>query len=213
LSAAAFADVPFLVVTVTSTPPEWWRSGAFTVISVADTTFGLVAFTVPKWTAVVPVKFFPVIVTVSPPPRGPLVGTTFVTDGLGGGATYLNLSPATLAEVPPAVVTVTSTVPVPLGDRTMVVVPVWPLIVAAFAPKCTDVGFAKSLPVMVTLVPPTVEPFVGEIFVTTGLGVFLPTAPTARPRLSLTGSLRSSRPDVHRPGPANIARDCNLRQR
>jgi hypothetical protein len=84
---------------------------------------------------VAPVKFLPVMVTVLWPARGPSAGATLVTDGFGGGATYLNLSAATLLEVPWAVVTVTSTVPVPFGELTVVVVPVWPLIVAAAAPK------------------------------------------------------------------------------
>jgi hypothetical protein len=153
-------------------------------------------------------RFLPVIVTLVPPAVDPLAGEIFVTDGFGG-ATYLNLSAATFADVPPAVVTVTSTVPVPFGDFTVVVVPEWPRIVAAAEPKCTDLGLAKFLPVMVTLVPPAVDPLAGEILVTTGFGVDLPTAPTARPGLSLTGSLRSFCPGMVRPGPGNTARDCN----
>ena len=63
--------------------------------------------------AVAPVKLVPVIVT-EVPPGGPEVGLTPVTVG-GRGRRRCNWSAALVALVPPAVVTVTSTVRVPAG--------------------------------------------------------------------------------------------------
>ena len=73
------ALVPPGVVTVTSTVPA--PAGAVAVIWVALLTVKPVAAVVPKSTAVAPVKFVPVIVTLVPPAGGPAVGLTAVTVG------------------------------------------------------------------------------------------------------------------------------------
>jgi hypothetical protein len=87
------ADVPAGVVTVTSTvlPIEFVMVGEVAVIVVPETTVTPVAGTVPKWTAVSPVKLDPVIVTAVPPgvvveavddvTVGPEEGLTAVTTG------------------------------------------------------------------------------------------------------------------------------------
>ena len=74
-----------------------------------------------------------------------------------------------MAEVPPAVVTLTSTVPLPEGDVAVIwVAELTVKPVAAVAPKVTAVAPEKLVPVMITLVPPVVGPDVGEIEVTVG---------------------------------------------
>ena len=55
-------------------------------------------------------------VTVVPPATGPALGLTAVTVGAG---MKVKSSALEVAEVPPAVVTVTSTVPVPAGEVTV----------------------------------------------------------------------------------------------
>jgi uncharacterized membrane protein len=74
------------VVTVISTVPAL-PAGEVAVIEVALFTVKLAAFAFPNLTAVAPVKLVPVIVTVVPPPPGPLVGFTAVTVGTVGAGT------------------------------------------------------------------------------------------------------------------------------
>ena len=82
----------------------------------------------------------------------------------------MNWSAGEVAEVPPTVVTVTSTVPVPAGAVAKIeVAELTVKLVAAVAPKFTAVAFVKFVPVMVTLVPPVVGPVVGVIELTVGL--------------------------------------------
>jgi len=83
LSDPLVALVPPAVVTVTSTLPAAGTFGEVTVICVAEFTVTLVAETVPNLTAVAPVRFVPVMVTVVPPVATPELGDTLVT--LGGG--------------------------------------------------------------------------------------------------------------------------------
>ena len=73
-------EVPSGVVTLTSAVPGS-SSGEFAVTEVAELTVKLVALTTPNLTALAPVNSTPVIVTVVPPPTGPLVGETLVTAG------------------------------------------------------------------------------------------------------------------------------------
>ena len=78
-------------------------------------------------------------------------------------------SPADAADVPLGVVTVTSTVPVPAGEVAVIeVAELTVKLVALAAPNFTAVAPVNTVPVMVTDVPPTVEPDVGEIDVTVG---------------------------------------------
>jgi hypothetical protein len=78
-SAADVALVPPGVVTVTSTVPA--PAGEVAVICVALFTVNVVAPVAPNFTAVAPVKFVPVMVTLVPPAAGPLAGLTLVTVG------------------------------------------------------------------------------------------------------------------------------------
>ena len=82
-SAALVALVPPAVVTVTSTFPD--PAGEVATIDVGDSTLKA-ALDAPKRTAVAPLRFVPVIVTVVPPASGPSAGETAVTVG-GGVAT------------------------------------------------------------------------------------------------------------------------------
>ena len=96
--------------------------------------------------------------------------------GVGGGPTvYVNWSPLTIAEVPPGVVTVTSTSPGPPTAGEVAVIEVSELTVklaAAVEPKATEVAPLNSDPVTVTVVPPLTGPEVGatELIVGTGGG-------------------------------------------
>ena len=74
------AEVPLGVVTVTFTVPE--PAGTTAEIDVAETTLKEVAAVEPNFTAVAPVRFVPVTVTVVPPAVGPEEGPTAVTVGV-----------------------------------------------------------------------------------------------------------------------------------
>src|SRR5882672_7919511 len=84
--------------------------GEVAVIDVLEFTVKLAAGTVPKLTAIAPVKFVPVMLTDVPPAVLPLVGDRLVTVGTEA-ATYVNRSEAPVELVPLGVVTVISTVP------------------------------------------------------------------------------------------------------
>ena len=73
-------------------------------------------------------------------------------------------------EVPPGVVTVTSTVPLPAGE-VAVIVPSTLLVkpVAGLDPKSTAVAPERLEPLMVTEVPPPVGPELGLTLVTDGV--------------------------------------------
>ena len=81
----------------------------------------------------------------------------------------MNWSAADVADVPPAVVTFTSTVPVPAGDVAVIdVAETTVKPVALVAPNVTAVAPVNPVPVIVTSVPPPPGPDVGEIDVTVG---------------------------------------------
>jgi hypothetical protein len=100
-----------------------------------------------------------------PPTVDPEVGEIPVTVGAAAGAVYVNLSLALVALVPPGVVTVTSTVPATsAGEVQVISVALTTLtFMAVLMPKSTSVDPVKFEPVIVTPVPPTVGPEVGEI--------------------------------------------------
>ena len=76
-----------------------------------------------------------------------------------------------MAEVPPGVVTVTSTVPVPDGEVAVTDVALLTMTpVAAVAPKSTAVAPLRLVPVTVTEVPPAWGPLFGLTAVTVGAG-------------------------------------------
>ena len=83
----------------------------------------------------------------------------------------MNRSALVTAEVPDGVVTVMSTVPWPGGLVTVTCVPVSAVIFPAAPPKLTPAAPARSVPLIVTTVPPAVVPLAGEIPVTAGGGV------------------------------------------
>jgi hypothetical protein len=114
-------------------------------------------------------KFVPAIMTNVPPLMGPLFGVTSETVGV---ATKVNWSPALVALVPPAEVTVTSTLPPPAVGETAVidVSPFTVGVAAGVPPKLTPVALVNPVPVIVTVVPPLAGPTVGETPVTLGLG-------------------------------------------
>jgi hypothetical protein len=97
--------VPDELVTVTATVPD--PAGLTAVTDVSEFTVKVVAGTDPKSTFVAPVKFAPEIVTEVPPEVAPAAGLTESTAGL---ATYVYWSAGDVADVPPASVTVMSTV-------------------------------------------------------------------------------------------------------
>ena len=107
MSLADVAEVPPGVVTVMSTLPTAW-AGAVAVICVAELTVKLLAAVPPKDTAVTAVKLLPVMTTDVPPDNGPSLTLSEETTGT---ASKVNLSLADVAEVPPGLVTVTSTLP------------------------------------------------------------------------------------------------------
>jgi uncharacterized membrane protein YfcA len=166
------ALVPLGVVTVTSTVLE--PVGAVAVIVVGLFTVNAAELPGPKSTAVAPVKSVPLTSTVVP--AGPVTGLTDVTVGAGGGpAMYVNWSFVPVALVPPAVVTVTSTVPAePPGE--VAVMDESPLTVkpAEVAPKCSALAAVKPVPLTATVVPPAVGPEVGLTAVTVGAGGGVP---------------------------------------
>ena len=74
--------------------------------------------------------------------------------------------------MPPGPVTVTFTMP-PLGSAGLVAVICVPAaltttLVAGLMPKSTTVAPVRSVPVMVTVMPPVNRPLVGLMLVTTG---------------------------------------------
>jgi hypothetical protein len=84
----------------------------------------------------------------------------------------VNWSAASVAEVPPGVVTLTSTVPVPAGDVAVICVAEMTVkLAAAVAPKVKAVAPVNPVPVIVTNVPPVVDPDVGVIDVRIGSAV------------------------------------------
>ena len=167
-SAEDVAEVPPVVVTVTSTTAAAC-AGEVAVIWVAEATVKPEAAVVPKWTAVAPVKLVPVMVTEVPPAVGPEVGATELTVG---AATKVNLSADEVVEVPPAVVTLMSTVPAECAGEVAVI---WVSettvkVDAAVKPNATAVAAVNPVPVMVTEVPPAAGPALGATELTVGTG-------------------------------------------
>jgi hypothetical protein len=84
----------------------------------------------------------------------------------------VNRSAALVALVPPGVVTVTSTVPVPVGEVALMLVALLTVkLEAAVVPNFTALAPVKPVPVTVTVVPPVVGPELGPMPVTAGAGM------------------------------------------
>jgi len=83
----------------------------------------------------------------------------------------VNWSAADVVEVPPAVVTVTCTVLLPVGDGTTICVALLEVkleLGTEVPPKLTEVALPRLEPEIVTDVPPAAGPEVGEMPVTAG---------------------------------------------
>ena len=127
------------------------------------------AIVVPNLTEVAPVKLVPVMVTDVPPDVDPLAGNNEVTVG-GGGAVKVKWSAVLVALVPTGVVTVTSTTPAAWAGLTAVICvdELIPKDAAPIVPNLTEVAPVKLVPVIVTDVPPIVDPPDGDTAVTVG---------------------------------------------
>jgi hypothetical protein len=131
--------MPFDVVTLTLPVAP---APTTAVILVALTTVNEVAAVPPKLTAVAPVKFVPVIVTVCPVPAE--VG---LNDAIVGGGKYVK--PARVP-VPDAVVTETEPDAPAATVALMLVALTTVNVVAAVPPKLTAVAPVKFVPVILT---------------------------------------------------------------
>jgi len=136
------------------------------VICVLLATTTLVAAAVPNATIAPEAKFVPVIVMLVPPEVGPLFGETLLTVGI---TTYVNPFVRTPLWAP-GLVTVTVTAPaLPAGVVAVIcVLLLTTTLVAAAAPNATVAPEAKFAPVIVTAVPPAVDPLLGDRLLTVG---------------------------------------------
>ena len=123
------------------------------------------AAALPNITVTPAAKFVPVIVTPVPPAAGPLFGDTLVTVGI---TAYVY--PLVRLPLWPPTVTVTVTAPaLPAGVVAVIVVLFTTLtFVAAVPPNVTVAPEAKFVPVIVTAVPPPVDPVFGATLLTVG---------------------------------------------
>lgn len=154
------------MVTVTVTAPTL-PAGVVAVMVVAFTTVTPVAAVLPNVTVSPATKFVPVIVTAVPPDVVPLLGDTLLTEG---DSTYVY----PVVRLPlrfPVFVTVTVTAPtLPAGVVAVMVVAFTTVTpVAAVLPNVTEAPVAKFVPVIVTAVPPEVEPLLGDMLLTVGV--------------------------------------------
>jgi hypothetical protein len=138
---------------------------------VAETTLNEVAAVPPKLTAVAPVKFVPVRVTVAP--LAALVGVKEVITGAG-----MNVNPARIP-VPPGVVTLTFPLVPAATTAVMLVAETTLKEVAAVPPKLRAVAPVKFVPVRVTVAP--LAALVGVKEAITGAGINVNPARTPVP--------------------------------
>src|SRR5205823_9710620 len=156
---------PVAVTTVTSVFPAG-SADVTALIDVALFTVRLAALMRPNLTAVVPVKFVPVILVVVPPPTGPLLGDTPVTVGT---SVYVKRSLELVGLVPLGVVTVTSTGPVPAGETAVIdVSDATVKLEAGIEPNLTFVASLRFVPVIATVLPPARGPALGFTSVIAG---------------------------------------------
>jgi hypothetical protein len=150
-------------------PAEW--AGEVAVIDVALSAV-IAAAAVPKSTAVAFERLVPVIVTDVLPAVGPVDGLMAVTVG---GETNVNWSAELVVLVPDGVVTVMSAVPAePAGEVAVICVPLLTVNeVAVLVPTLTPVAPVKLVPVIVTDVPPAVDPEDGLTLDTAGAGSYV----------------------------------------
>jgi hypothetical protein len=162
--------------TFTSTAPATADGGTFVVNVVGLITCVFVPGFVPNVTAAPAPKFVPVIVTVVPPVDGPLPGDTDPTVGKG----VPKRKPPASVPVPLSVF-VTVTFPVLCAHAGVVAVIVVAfttvMLVAAAQPIVTVAPARKSVPLIVTGVPPEGEPLSGVMLVTVGVDVAMDVKP------------------------------------
>jgi hypothetical protein len=151
---------------VTRSGPVVAPVGTVAWIAVAEVTVKL-ALTVLNVTAVAPVKFVPLIVTLLP--TGPLVGVKPV---IVGGALLTTVNPLPLVAVPPGVVTRSGPVVAPVGTVAWIAVAEVTVKLALTALNVTAVAPVKFVPLIVTLVP--TGPLAGAKLVIVGAGVVPP---------------------------------------
>jgi hypothetical protein len=156
-------------VTVTVTAPAL-PAGVVAVIVVAFTTTTFVAAALPNFTVAPETKFVPVIVTAVPPAVDPVFGLTLLTVG---DATYVN--PFARFPLCAPTVTVTVTAPALPADVVAVIVVLFTTttFVAAALPNVTVAPVAKFVPVIVTAVPPAVDPVFGLTLLTVGATTYV----------------------------------------
>ncbi len=143
--------------------------GEVAVMELGLLTVKVAALPEPKSTAVAPVKLAPVTVTDVPPAKGPADGLTEVTVG---AEVYRNWSAVLVALVPPAVVTMLLTVPLPAGEVAVMELELLTVKVARLPePKSTAVAPVKLAPVTVIEVSPPRGPADGLMDVTVGAAV------------------------------------------
>jgi len=153
-------------VTVTSTAPTACAA-VVAVIDVASKTTVFAAATPPMVTVAPGTKFVPMIVTLVPPTIVPTFGES--VDIVGAVDTYVN----PFVRVAPCVsgfVTVTLTTPVPCAPVVAVidVASTTTTLIAARPPMVTIAPGMNFVPVIVTLVPPSVVAEVGEMLAIVG---------------------------------------------
>jgi hypothetical protein len=160
---------PFTVTVTVTAPAD--PAGVVAVMVVLFTTTRLVAAALPNVTVAPVAKFVPVMVTAVPPATTPLLGETLVTVGL---TTYVKPF-ARLPLCEPTLVTVTVTAPaVPAGVVAVILVLLTTTtLVAAALPNVTVAPLAKLVPVIVTAVPPEVDPLFGETLLTVGAATYV----------------------------------------
>ena len=149
---------------VTETLPDE-PEPATAVMLVADTTLKDVAAVPPKLTAVAPVKFVPVMITVAPAPT--LVGVKLVRVGAA-----TNVKPGLVA-VPPGVVI--EILPLaPLATTAVILVADTTLNeVAVVPPKLTAVAPVKLVPVIVTAVPTGPDEGANEVIIGCDIAILM----------------------------------------
>src|SRR5256885_4194494 len=151
----------------TRTRPVAGPTGTADSVAVAEVTVKL-ALNVLNLTAVAPVKFAPLIVTLVP--TGPLVGAKLVI--VGGGTT---VNAALLVAEPAEAVTLSGPVVAPAGTVAWIAVPEVTVKLALTPLKDTAVAPVRLVPLLVTLVP--TRPLVGGKPVIVGLAAPPPAAP------------------------------------
>jgi hypothetical protein len=97
-----------------------------------------------------------------------VVALSFTATGATPAGIYVNWSDAPVPLVPPVVVTVRSTMPLPAGEVAVIEVALFTVNVAFATPNLTPVAPVKLVPVIATEVPPDAGPLVGATTVTVG---------------------------------------------